>query len=157
MTPSFPPAMPVTVSAVVRRGEALLCVRDTYGEFKDIWTFPSGFVDAGDQPDAAAVRETREEAGVVCAIEGLVSAVTLEWRGAPMLYLVFLARYISGEPRPDNAETGAAAFLTLADIESAAMDGQNRFLARRILDGTAPLLRPHSDPAWHPMYRTTFV
>ena len=91
---AFPPRMPVTVSAAVVRDDRVLFVRGTYGDFKGVWTLPAGFVDEGEQPDAAAIRETLEEAGVVCALEGLISATTLEWRGEPMLYLVFLARHI---------------------------------------------------------------
>lgn len=158
MTDAFiPPSMTVTVSAVVRRGDALLLIRDSYGEFKDVWTFPSGFVDNGEQPDAAAIRETHEEAGIVCAIEGLISATTLVWRGAPMVYLVFLARYVSGEPQPDHAETRAAAFLDRAALDSLPVDGQNLFLARRILSGEIQVLAPHTDASWHPMYRTTYA
>lgn len=153
----FPPRMPVTVSAAVRRDDKLLFVRDAYGDFKGVWTFPSGFVDEGEQPDAAAIRETQEETGVLCEIEGLVSAVTMTWRGAPLLYLVFLARYVSGEPTPDGRETEAAAFLGLEALETLPLDGQNAFLARRILAGAAQVLIPHTDAAWFPDYLTTYA
>jgi len=48
MSTQFPPTMPVTASAVVRRDDTLLFVRDAYGEFKGVWTFPAGFVDQGE-------------------------------------------------------------------------------------------------------------
>jgi len=153
----FPPRMPVTVGAAVLRGARLLFIRDTTGEFKDVWSFPSGFVDEGEQPDAAAVRETLEEGGIVCAVEGLISATTLVWRDAPMLYLVFLARHVSGEPTPDGVETNAAAFWGLDDLARLPFDGQNAFLAKRILTGQTGLLKPFSPSAWHPMYRTTYA
>jgi len=155
---AFPPRMPVTVSAAVHRDDRVLFVRGTYGDFKGVWTLPAGFVDEGEQPDAAAIRETLEEAGVVCAIEGLISAVTLEWRGEAMLYLVFLARYVSGEPTPDGDETEAAAFLSLDDLATAGpVDGQNAFLARRILTGQSQLLLPYEDATWFKDYRTTYA
>ena len=154
---AFPPRMPVTVSAAVRRDDHILFVRGTYGDFKGVWTFPAGFVDEGEQPDAAAVRETLEEAGVVCAIEGLVSVVTLDWRGEAMLYLVFLARYVSGEPTPDGDETEAAAFVGLDGLDPALFDGQNAFLARRILTGQAQVLLPYEDNSWFRDYRTTYA
>ncbi len=157
MRNQFPPTMPVTVSAAVRRDDTLLFIRGTYGDFKGIWTFPTGFVDEGEQPDVAAVRETKEEAGVVCAVEGLVSAVTLVWRNRPMLYLVFLARYISGDPVPDRQETEAAAFFGLDALDHMPVDGQNAFLARRILTNELKVLSPYQDAAWHAMYRTTYT
>ena len=153
---SFPPLMPVTVSAAVRRDDKLLFVRETYGDFKGVWTFPAGFVDEGEHPDVAAIRETQEEAGVVCEIEGLVSVVTMLWRGAPMLYLVFLAHYVSGDPTPDGHETEAAAFLGLDALEKMPFDGQNAFLARRILTGAAKVLLPHENMEWFTDHRTTY-
>lgn len=153
---NFPPTLPVTVSAAVRRDNQLLFVRGAYGDFKGLWTFPAGFVDEGEQPDATAIRETLEEAGIVCVIEGLISVVTIVWRDAPMLYLIFLARYVSGVPHPDGQETDAAAFFGLDALDNGSFDGQNAFLARRILAGDTRLLLPHENPAWNGMYRTTF-
>jgi ADP-ribose pyrophosphatase YjhB (NUDIX family) len=149
--------VPVTVSAAVRRDNDLLFVRETYGDFKGLWTFPAGFVDAGEQPDVAAIRETYEEAGVVCAIEGLVSVVTILWRGAPMLYLIFLARYVSGEPTPDGRETDAAAFWGLDALDALPFDGQNAFVARRILTGESKVLLPHENQDWFADHRTTYL
>jgi ADP-ribose pyrophosphatase YjhB (NUDIX family) len=144
------------VSAAVRRSDQILFVRDTYGDFKGVWTFPAGFVDEGEQPDAAAIRETREEAGIVCAIAGLIGVTTIVWRDAPMLYLIFLAHYVSGEPQPDGQETDAAAFFGVEALDQDGFDGQNAFVARRILNGEARLLLPHENPAWNSMYRITY-
>src|SRR3972149_3248263 len=132
MTNMFPPKMPVVVSAVVRRGDELAFIRDTYGPSKGQWTFPTGFVDPGEQPDSAAVRETLEEAGLVAEIEGLVSVTTMVWDDAPMLYLVFLARYISGEPKPDGKEVDGAAFFRRDALDriDLSFDGQNKWLAQ---------------------------
>ena len=57
-------------SAVVCRDRAgrLLCVHDS---FKRHWTVPGGVVDAGEDPQTAAVRETFEEAGVRVRTSGL--------------------------------------------------------------------------------------
>ena len=156
METSFP-TMPVTVSAAVRRGQSVLFVRDAYGDFQGLWTFPAGFVDAGEQPEAAAIREAREETGVECVIEGLMSVGMLRWRERPMLYLVFLARYVAGEPTPDGRETEAAAFWGIEALEQPSFDRQNAFLARRILTDEVTMLSPYQDPAWHAMYRTTFA
>jgi ADP-ribose pyrophosphatase YjhB (NUDIX family) len=149
--------MPITVSAAVRRGDELLFVQDSYGDFKGLWTFPAGFVDQDEMPDVAAIRETREETGVECALEGLIAVTAIMWRDAPMLYLAYLARYVSGEPTPDGDETSAAAFLGIEALESQPFDGQNAFIARRILAGDVHILPAHTDSAWHSMYRTTWA
>ena len=69
------------------------------------------------EPDAAAIREAREETGLVVEVEGLVSALTMVWDDAPMLYLVFTARYVSGEPVADGKEMDAAAFYGLDALD----------------------------------------
>ena len=159
MTDAFPPRMPVVVSAPVRRDDELLFIRYAYGPWKGQWTFPSGFVDPGEQPDATAIRETLEETGVVAQIEGLLSVMTMLWEGEPMLYLVFLARYLSGDPQPDGTEVDGAAFYGRPALDSPEFrfDGQNAYLARSILDGTAHVLLPRESQQWHDTYRTTFA
>jgi len=158
MTDSFPPKMPVVVSAAVRRGDTLAYIRYAYGPWKGQWTFPSGFVDEGEHPDATAVRETLEETGIVAEIEGLLCVMTMVWDDKPMLYLVFLARYLSGEPVPDGTEVDGAAFwgLDALDNDDMRFDGQNAWLARRILSGEAHVMLPYESRQWHDTYRTTY-
>jgi ADP-ribose pyrophosphatase YjhB (NUDIX family) len=159
MSSTFPPKMPVVVSAAVRRGDELAFIRYAYGPWKGQWALPSGFVDEGEQPDVTAVRETLEECGIVAEIEGLVSVMTMVWDGTPMLYLVFTARYISGEPVPDGKEVDGAAFFgrDVLDGGELTFDGQNAWLARRILDGEARVMLPRDSREWHDTYRTTFA
>jgi len=156
---AFPPRMPVVVSAAVQRADELLFTRYTYGPFKGQWTFPSGYVDVGEQPDAAAVRETLEEAGVVAEIEGMIAAMTMVWDGEPMLYLVFLARYVSGDPEPDGVEIDRAAFFGQAalDGDEQCFEGSNAHFARLILAHEAKVLLPLASQHWHETYRTTYA
>lgn len=37
-----------------------------------MWSFPAGFVDAGETADSAAIREVKEETGIDCQLEGLI-------------------------------------------------------------------------------------
>lgn len=77
--PDNPPKFVICVGAVVLRDDAVLFVRQTYGEgLTGVWTLPWGFVHGigpGGQPDpphVAALRETLEEGGVTAEIEGLL-------------------------------------------------------------------------------------
>ncbi len=59
------PRMVVCVGAVVLQGERVLFVRQAQGHpLEGRWSIPWGIVDPGESPDAAALRETREESGV---------------------------------------------------------------------------------------------
>lgn len=52
----------------VRHGDRILLVRSTYQSW---WSLPSGRVDRGEAPIAAAARELREEAGLSVSPEAL--------------------------------------------------------------------------------------
>ena len=54
---------------VIHNGRALLIrMKNLAGEL--VWTFPKGHIEAGETPEAAALREVREETGCVCRITG---------------------------------------------------------------------------------------
>jgi len=56
------------VRLAVFRGDELLLVRE---QMDGRWAMPGGFVDVGDSPSDAAVREAAEEAGVVARVHRL--------------------------------------------------------------------------------------
>ena len=45
------------------------------------WVLPKGHIEPGETPEAAAIREVREETGVEAKITGLVGAVEFELAG----------------------------------------------------------------------------
>lgn len=51
------------VKIVVRRGDEVLLVRHTYGRRSE-WDLPGGFINDGEAPQDAALRELEEELGV---------------------------------------------------------------------------------------------
>jgi len=57
---------------LVSRGDTVLLVKAKRGFSKGHWNLPGGFMDYGEAPEAAAVRETLEEIGVGSRVTGLV-------------------------------------------------------------------------------------
>ncbi len=63
--------LPAAVAIVEREGELLLILRGMPPE-KDKWTFPSGFMEAGESPEEACLRELKEETGLTGEIVDLL-------------------------------------------------------------------------------------
>jgi ADP-ribose pyrophosphatase YjhB (NUDIX family) len=61
------------------------------------WVFPGGFVDRGEHPRVAAVREAWEEAQIEVAVRDLVG-VYHEPPGSPVVLIVYRAELVSGVP-----------------------------------------------------------
>jgi len=120
---------------VTVRGNRALFVSQTYGSIKGQWGIPWGVVEAGESPEVAALRETREEGGVVARVEGLIGLQCVSWESA--VGLVFLCRHVSGEPMPDGEETDQAAYLSLEEMDAAdqSFAPWSEWLVRRVLCG----------------------
>ena len=72
--------------ALVRRS-----IEPGYGK----WVFPGGYVDRGEKPQSAAVREAREEAGLEIRLEGLIDIYAYE--GATPIVIVYAAAVVGGQ------------------------------------------------------------
>ena len=121
----------LSVSAVVqRRGRVLLVKREDY----EVWDLPGGGIDAGESAAQAVVRETQEETGLRVEPTQLVGVYSCpRWHNAGDHVLVFAARILAGELRPDPAEAVDAGFFDPADLPAP----QIWFNRRRIADAVA--------------------
>ena len=90
--------MLVVGAAVVRDGRVLAARRTAPPETAGRWEFPGGKVEPGETPEAALVRELREELGCTVVVE--------EWLdgevpiGERHLLRVARVRLVEGEPVP---------------------------------------------------------
>jgi ADP-ribose pyrophosphatase YjhB (NUDIX family) len=72
------------------------------------WTFPGGYVDRRETVEAAAVRETREEAGVGVRLIDLLGVYS--YRGQDAVILVYRGAVEEGVPRALSESLEARAF-----------------------------------------------
>ncbi len=102
----------VGVGAVVfnAQDEILLIERPEGG-----WLFPTGWADVGYTPAQVAVKEVREETGLVVTPRRLVGIYdSAQWRNDlnPHFYsIVFYCRLVGGDLRPHPVETRGAGFF----------------------------------------------
>lgn len=96
-----------SVGAVVLKDNEILLVRHTYGSASGKLLNPGGFIEEGELPEDAVKREVMEETGVTVTPLGMLSI-----RCSPNgWYMVFLAEYVSGEPKSDGKENSEALFM----------------------------------------------
>jgi ADP-ribose pyrophosphatase YjhB (NUDIX family) len=70
------------------------------------WTYPGGFLEMGETTEECAVREAREELGIV--VDGLELLGVYSRRQAGVVTIVYLSELVGGEPRatPEALEAG---------------------------------------------------
>ncbi|MBM3986119.1 MAG: NUDIX hydrolase [Planctomycetes bacterium] len=101
---------PVPAAAVVvrRPGEVLLC-RRAIEPYAGSWTLPAGYQEVDETTETTAVREVREETGLVVRLTGLLDVLTTDDdpRKAAIL-VVYEAVEVDGELLPgDDAQEAA--------------------------------------------------
>lgn len=101
-----------SVGVIVLRENKILLVRHTYGAAAGKLLNPGGFIQKGELPTDAVKREVLEETGVIVNPVGMLSI-----RCAPKnWYMVFLAEYVSGEPKSDSCENSEAVFMDCDEL-----------------------------------------
>ena len=94
-----------------RSGQVLL-VRQNYGG--RYYALPGGAIEAGETPHQAAIREVREEAGVVIRVDRLIGLYTAPSRGR---WLAFVFRGVIEGGQPVLPDTGEIAEVGWFDAD----------------------------------------
>ena len=66
-------------AAVIRDGDRIFAAARGYGEYKGWWEFPGGKIEAGETPEAALVREIREELDVGITVGERIGTIEYDY------------------------------------------------------------------------------
>jgi 8-oxo-dGTP diphosphatase len=91
----------VAVGTIIDDGEGrVVLVRRAIEPGFGKWVFPGGYVDRGEHVLAAALREAREESGLVVELRGLVDIYS--YAGRTPVILVYAATRVDGDLQVDE-------------------------------------------------------
>ena len=108
----------LAADAAVRRGDTVLLIQRKHPPMKGAWALPGGFVDQGEDPIHAAVRELEEETGLV-GTEPTLLMVMGDPDRDPRKHIVSVVYEIqvSGDQTPTaGADAAAAKFRPLDPV-----------------------------------------
>jgi ADP-ribose pyrophosphatase YjhB (NUDIX family) len=119
----------VAAGVVVIKDDAILLVRRVTEPYARQWTIPAGFVNAYEDPAEAAIRECREETGLLVELDGLHEMLTgREHPRGSDIFLIYQARVIGGNLRAaDDADE--AAWFPLDDLPDLAFNSTKKVVA----------------------------
>ena len=116
-----------SVTGVVIRDGKVLLARHTYGAAKGKLIIPGGYVNVGESPQAALVREYQEETGILVEPREIIGIRfnTHDW------YVAFRAEYVSGDASSDQDENSEVLWL---EIEEALGRADVPELTKRLIE-----------------------
>ena len=123
----------VAAAALVEANGKVLLVRRTNEPYQGCWTLPAGFVDAGEDPAEAVLRELLEETGMHGRVTGLhgVLAGQEHPRGAHIL-IVYRVELLAGELAPGD-DADRAGYFQLDSLPPLAFHSTLKILRGDIL------------------------
>lgn len=105
----------VAAAIIVKDGK-VFATRRGYGEWRGWWEFPGGKIEAGECPDAALVREIREELDAEIEIGQLLDTVEWDYPDFHLTMHCFICRLLSDSLHLNEHE--AAAWLGPEELDS---------------------------------------
>lgn len=67
------------VAAIILRENKILVTQRGYGDFKGLWEFPGGKIEAGETREEALKREIKEELDIPVQIDSFLKTITYEY------------------------------------------------------------------------------
>ena len=101
---------PIAIAVVEYQRHFLIGQRPPGVPLAGLWEFPGGKIETGEAPEAAALRECREEAGVDVVVVGSYPAVEYEYDHGRLSLAFFACRPLdaSQQPKPPFEWVAAA-------------------------------------------------
>jgi 8-oxo-dGTP diphosphatase len=120
----------VAAAVLVERDGQVLLVQRVNEPFKGLWTLPAGFVDAGEDPAAAAARECLEEAGLAIQITGILDIRFGREHSRGSDFVIFYRGEASGDEIHAGDDASAAGWFERGNLPELAFHSTKDILEK---------------------------
>jgi 8-oxo-dGTP diphosphatase len=120
----------IALAVVLRGDDVLVAKRAADAHLPGSWEFPGGKVEDGEEPDQAALRELKEETGLIATSAEPLLVFVHDYPDRRLRFHAFLVRDASGDVRIDSGRDWA--WVAAASLESLAMPDANRSILRAL-------------------------
>jgi len=104
-------------ACVIHEGRILL-VQEAKGPHKGLWGVPKGFVENGETPSSATIRELKEECGIDGRIDSVIGLRECVRNGQTAVFIAYLVKSISTDISFDNDEIMDIGWFSFEDLQS---------------------------------------
>ena len=122
----------VTAAAVVVDDQGRVLLLDHVFRAGNGWGIPGGFIEEGEQPEAALRRELREEAGL--ELESVEIAFARTLKNPSQIEIIFRCRP-AGRAQAQSVEIKSAGWFALDSLPPGLIKDQRRLIERALQDG----------------------
>lgn len=124
------PLIEVAVALVRRDAQWLVARRPAGAHLAGLWEFPGGKCEPGEARPDTAIRELREECGVVATAERALASVVYEYADRRVQITPVLCRWQSGEARPVGSDE--CRWVSLEEMQRLEMPPVNAEIIRQL-------------------------
>ena len=141
----------LAVDAVVVRGEEVLLIRRGKQPWEGMLAFPGGFVDKGEDPEVAVVRELKEECGLDGKVVGLNSMREKILDGHPAIFIVYDIEVEPQQVAKPCSEVSQVMYIDKSDLSALDWISQTmKEIAMNCGTNVSPSIIDYSKSQGHP-------
>lgn len=126
--PIYENPVPATCLVTIDERRRLLLVKRNVNPKKGFWCLPGGFMELGESPEEAGLRELHEETGLFGKIDMLLGVTTNDSKNYGTVFIAgFLVKAFKGSIAPgDDAED--VKWFNYSELPEVAFDSHKKFI-----------------------------
>ncbi len=118
----------VAAAVVVEHDGKILLTRRVNDPQRGLWTVPGGFVDAGEDPRAAAVRECEEETGLKVEVTELLDVIAGREHTRGASFVIFYRGRVIGGALAAHDDADAVQFFARDELPQLAFETTKKII-----------------------------